>query len=282
MRALDRARTARHHLARLTRASSSSYASSSSSYETNHDNQRRHRQRGTDRSSAARATPTTREPTIPSSGDRRNAHSFASDESAAERWADLASRGVDVNPCNSPAHPAATLGVDAAAYVSARPRRSLQQAYDPQCIDFVSGVATPDTHGKIGLETFRCDDEEHALESRAKFPRQYEEFPGVVAPAMLGAVASAHGNWAASIALMDRAILPRPPLMTMRALEVRVEESVSPGEPLTLRSRVVAVADAREPFEATVDVTVKSGHTSRVVATATCSYEKIGAVRSMR
>ena len=99
---------------------------------------------------------------------------------------------------------------------------------------------------------------------------------------MLGAVASAHGNWAASIALMDRAILPRPPLMTMRALEVRVEESVSPGEPLTLRSRVVAVADAREPFEATVDVTVKSGHTSRVVATATCSYEKIGAVRSMR
>ena len=77
-----------------------------------------------------------------------------------KRESDLASRGVDVNPCNSPSHPAATLGVDAAAYVSARPRRSLQQAYDPQCIDFVSGVATPDTHGKIGLETFRCDDEE--------------------------------------------------------------------------------------------------------------------------
>lgn len=282
MRALDRARTAKHALAHLARAFTASTTSTSASTATMHRELKNLRQRAIRASSS---TTTGTSATSSTTARHRRAYaSHASDEStaaAAERWAELASRGIDVNPCNSRAHPAVTLGVDA-AYVDARPRRSLQQAYDPQCIDFVSGLASSDTPGKIGLETFRCDDEVDALESRASFPRQYEEFPGVVAPAMLGAVASAHGNWACSIALMDRAILPRPPLMTMKALRVRVLESVSPGEPLTLRSRVVEVADAREPFAATVDVTIKSGHTTRVVATATCSYEKIGAVRSMR
>ena len=281
MRALDRARTAKHALAHLARARTASTTSTSASTATIHRELHNLRQRAIRASSSTTDASATTTTTTTTTTHRRAYASHASDGSAAERWAELASRGVDVNPCNSRAHPAVTLGVDA-AYVNARPRRSLQEAYDPQCIDFVSGPASSDTPGKIGLETFRCDDEAHALESRASFPRQYEEFPGVVAPAMLGAVASAHGNWACSIALMDRAILPRPPLMKMKALSVRALESVSPGEPLTLRSRVVEVADAREPFAATVDVTIKSGTTTRVVATATCSYEKIGAVRSMR
>jgi hypothetical protein len=197
-----------------------------------------------------------------------------------EQWSELAERGVDVNPCNSPKHPAALAGVQT-AFDAGRTRRSLQEAYDPHCIDFVCGRAH-DTAGKIGLVSYRCENEENVLESHLKFPSQYEEFPGIIGPAMYGVAASAHGNWAASIALMDRAILPRPPLVAVKSLAVSVVDLVGPGEPLTLRSRLLEVEDAREPFRVVVEIEIKSKATSKVVARAECSYEKIGAVRSMR
>lgn len=197
-----------------------------------------------------------------------------------EQWSELAERGVDVNPCNSPKHPAALAGVQT-AFDAGRTRRSLQEAYDPYCIDFVCGRAH-DTAGKIGLVSYRCENEENVLESHLKFPSQYEEFPGIIGPAMYGVAASAHGNWAASIALMDRAILPRPPLVAVKSLAVSVVDLVGPGEPLTLRSRLLEVEDAREPFRVVVEIEIKSKATSKVVARAECSYEKIGAVRSMR
>lgn len=198
----------------------------------------------------------------------------------ASAWSELAERGVDVNPCNSPKHPAALAGV-AGVVDRERPRRSLQEAYDPHCIDFVCGHAHDGASG-IGLKTYRCETEEDVCESRLTFPRQYEEIPGIIAPAMYGVVASAHGNWAASIALMDRAILPRPPLVTLKSLRCDVSAPCGPGEALVLRSRIVSVDDRREPFKVVVAVEVKSDLTQKLVARAECAYEKIGAVRSMR
>jgi acyl dehydratase len=98
---------------------------------------------------------------------------------------------------------------------------------------------------------------------------------------MYGVAASTHGNWAASIALMDRAILPRPPLVAVKSLNVRVVDLVGPGAKLSIRSKILDVKDQREPFKVTVAITIKSLD-GRVLATAECAYEKIGAVRSMR
>lgn len=198
----------------------------------------------------------------------------------ASAWSELAERGVDVNPCNSPKHPAALAGVPGVVDLD-RPRRSLQEAYDPHCIDFVCGHSHDGAAG-IGLKTYRCEAEEDVCESHATFPRQYEEIPGIIAPAMYGVVASAHGNWAASIALMDRAILPRPPLVTLKSLKCDVSAPCGPGEALVLRSRIVSVDDRREPFKVVVAVEVKSDVTRTIIARAECAYEKIGAVRSMR
>lgn len=196
----------------------------------------------------------------------------------ASRWNELADQGVDVNPCNSPKHPAALAGV---AIDASKPRRSLQEAYDPLCVDFVSGHAHVG-EGGIGLKTFRCEQEENVCESKMAFPAQYEEIPGIVAPAMFGVAASAHGNWAASIALMDRAILPRPPLVTLKSLRCDVLDVCAPGEPLTLRSSVLQITDQREPFRVIVAVETRSNDTGKVLSRAECAYEKIGAVRSMR
>ena len=196
-----------------------------------------------------------------------------------QQWSELARAGVDVNPCNSPKHPAAIAGV--APVDANKARRSLQEAYDPYCIDFVCGRAH-ETNAGIGLCTYRCEEEENVLESHCSFPATYEEFPGIIGPAMYGVAASTHGNWAASIALMDRAILPRPPLVAVKSMSVRVRDLIGPGEPIVIRSKILSIHDEQEPFKVSVAVTIKSKDRGVVLANAQCDYEKIGAVRSMR
>ena len=194
-------------------------------------------------------------------------------------WETLARRGVEVNPCNSRTHPAAIAGV--APFDASRPKRSLQEAYDPRCIDFTCGLAHA-SEAKIGLKTYRCDDEENALRSEFSFPATFEEFPGIIGPAMYGVVASSAGNWAASIALMDRAILPRPPLVAMKSLSLEVRDRVGPNEPLEIKSRILSIDDFAEPFTVVVELRINSQPTGTTVAKAVCCFEKIGAVRSMR
>ena len=196
-----------------------------------------------------------------------------------QQWRELARAGVDVNPCNSPKHPAAIAGI--APVDANKAKRSLQEAYDPYCIDFVCGHAH-ETNAGIGLCTYRCEEEENVLESHCSFPETYEEFPGIIGPAMYGVAASTHGNWAASIALMDRAILPRPPLVAVKSMSVRVRDLIGPGEPVVIRSKILSIRDEQEPFKVSVAVTIKSKDRGVVLANAECDYEKIGAVRSMR
>jgi hypothetical protein len=58
-------------------------------------------------------------------------------EAEVERWSRLQRQGVKVNPCNSPLHPAAVAGV-----APAKPGKALsvQEAYDPQGMDFACGT----------------------------------------------------------------------------------------------------------------------------------------------
>ena len=205
------------------------------------------------------------------------AASSSSSPSSSSDWEALRRRGVDVNPCNSRTHPAVVAGV--APWDASRPKRSLQEAYDPGCIDFTCGRAH-ESEAKIGLQTYRCDDDEGALRSEFSFPETFEEFPGIIGPAMYGVVASSAGNWAASIALMDRAILPRPPLVAMKSLALEVRDRVGPREPLEITSTILSIDDTAEPFTVRVRLNITSK--SSTVAVAECTFEKIGAVRSMR
>ena len=205
------------------------------------------------------------------------AASSSPSSSSSSDWEALRRRGVDVNPCNSRTHPAVVAGV--APWDASRPKRSLQEAYDPGCIDFTCGRAH-ESEAKIGLQTYRCDDDEGALRSEFSFPETFEEFPGIIGPAMYGVVASSAGNWAASIALMDRAILPRPPLVAMKSLALEVRDRVGPREPLEITSTILSIDDTAEPFTVRVRLNITSK--SSTVAMAECTFEKIGAVRSMR
>lgn len=101
-----------------------------------------------------------------------------------------------------------------------------------------------------------------------------------------------------SVALMDKAILPRPPLMTAARLAVdfNTGEFAPPRAPLVLTSRILAVQDHVEPY--TVDVAVQlraataegegevlvgegQGEPPLLYASAVATFQKIGAVRSL-
>ena len=89
---------------------------------------------------------------------------------------------------------------------------------------------------------------------------------------------------------MDKAILPRPPLMAVLRLAVdfNVSEYAAPGQPLTLTSRVVEVQDGHEPYAVEIAVHLRGGsgegeeeEGGPLFASALASFHKIGAVRSL-
>jgi len=101
-----------------------------------------------------------------------------------------------------------------------------------------------------------------------------------------------------SIALMDKSILPRPPLMAVARLSVdfSASEYAPPGQPLLLTSSVLKVQDSQEPYA--VDIAVRlvgassmshaaegipitGGEEGPLYATGVATLHKIGAVRSL-
>jgi len=176
------------------------------------------------------------------------------------------------------------------------PLISMQEAYDPRSICFACG---PSSETGLRLQSFRAV--EGGLVGEVRVPEQYVELPGVVSSGILSALAACHANWASSVALMDRSVLARPPLLqTSRiALEYARDCSAAPGQLLRITSRVLAIADAVEPFTVGAcrlllltsliltcfccsDVAVRLATAEgEELATGTASFVKIGAARSL-
>ena len=199
-----------------------------------------------------------------------------------------------INPCNSESHPAVRLGL--AKIDRAKPKRSLQEAYDPFASCFVCSKS-----GRLRLETRRTKDAK-ILQSKLEngVPETYVELPGIVAPGMIASVMSCAGSWHGSIALMDKAVLARPPLMMLeKMLDFTAVDVLAPNEKCSVQSEIVSLD---EPNFATVklEMTV-GGHTheqdtdtitstnststreskQHVCARAVMRFKKIGAVRSI-
>lgn len=47
-----------------------------------------------------------------------------------------------------------------------------------------------------------------------------------------------HGSWQAGIALMDKAILPRPPLTLTKSFSVQIQNRLPPGTKVEIITRV--------------------------------------------
>jgi hypothetical protein len=202
---------------------------------------------------------------------------------------------VALNPCNSELHPAVVVG--AAKVDETKPKRSLQEAYDPFASCFVCSK-----NGELKLETRRTSDRKILRSELARgLPETYEELPGIIAPGMITSVMACSGSWHGSIALMDKAVLARPPLMMLeKIVDFTATDVLAPNEKCSVQSEIVSLD---EPNFATVkmEMTIgghekddeesnstsgnksRSNYTSKktVCARAIMRFKKIGAVRSI-
>ena len=214
-----------------------------------------------------------------------------------EKWEELMNQhpSVALNPCNSELHPAVVVG--AAKVDETKPKRSLQEAYDPFASCFVCSK-----NGQLKLETRRTSDRKILRSELARgLPETYEELPGIIAPGMITSVMACSGSWHGSIALMDKAVLARPPLMMMeKIIDFTATDVLAPNEKCSVQSEIVSLD---EPNFATVKMEMTigghekddeesnstSGNKSRsnytfkktVCARAIMRFKKIGAVRSI-
>lgn len=203
---------------------------------------------------------------------RRGAGRHASTAAAAD-WAALRRAGHALNPCKSPHHPAAIAGV---APSDGGDVLSVQEAYDAESLDFVCGPSNP---RGLRMRSFRTSD--GGVESTVVIGEEFQTLPGLVSPGVVSAVLEGHGSWASAVALMDRSILPRPPLMLSTSFSVQVLDRLSPGTPAVVRSVVRSINDHQEPFLVHLEAQLLAREPDRetTIAVMDGSFEKIGAIR---
>ena len=206
-----------------------------------------------------------------------------------EEWARLVHEGHDVNPCNSPKHPAALAGIP---LVDGKPMLSIQASYDEHSQCFVCGNAH---ESGLGLKSFRVEESDprwadaspSALRSVVTVGDEYQGLPGIVSTGVMDSLMICHGSWQAAIALMDRAVLPRPPLVMPKSYSMQIHDRLPPGTEIEVTTKAIDVRDDKEPYRVRVMMELKAAgdddHDGKgfVCASSEAMYEKVGAVRSM-
>ena len=215
----------------------------------------------------------------------RDSRGYAA-ETRREDWERLRGAGEVINPCNSPKHPAAVAGIP----LSGEPQQSIQASYDKHSQCFVCGNAHS---AGLGLKSLREDDERvlarnpSALRSSVVVGDAHQGLPGIVSTGIMDALMICHGSWQAGIALMDRAVLPRPPLVLTKQFSMTVFDRLPPGQEIEIRTTEVDVSDSKEPYRVRVRMELTAAgdadHLGNdfVCASGEAMYEKVGAVRSM-
>lgn len=212
--------------------------------------------------------------------DRQLRHESDSSNSAArsKQWKLLHHQGYDINPCNSPLHPAVTVA-------GIKPENSeevcVQEAYTPESVCFGCGPSAPDG---LKLQSFRRGD---GLEAIVKIDNKYCAFPGIINGGIISALFDCHGNWTAAVSLMDRGCLPKPPLTLTYEMLVTYEEPTPPNEDLVLRSTIVNIREGDQVgSKATVQVDLTlhqkmDKNQEKLLATGSGIFKKLGALRAL-
>lgn len=204
-------------------------------------------------------------------------HATKKGSNTSKQWELLHHQGYDVNPCNSPLHPAVT---EAGIEPDSDEELPVQEAYTPESACFGCGPVAPDG---LRLRSFRVPG---GLEASVILDPKFCAFPGIINGGIVSALFDCHGNWTAAIALMDRGCLPKPPLTLTYEMLVTFDEPTPPGEPLIVRSEIVKVKESGDVgAKATVQVDltlhqVVGGH-EKLLATGSGIFKKLGALRAL-
>ena len=167
-----------------------------------------------------------------------------------------------------------------------------QASYDAHSKCFVCG----NSHERgLGLKSYRderdpgVDDDAivGALRSTVVVGEDYQGLPGIVSTGVMDALMICHGAWQAGVTLMDKSVLPRPPLVLTKSFSMEVNDRLPPGTEIEITTKAVEVKDAKEPFRVKVTMELRAagdddhGGEAFRCATGEATYVKVGAVRSM-
>ena len=75
----------------------------------------------------------------------------------------------------------------------------------------------PTSENGLQIQSYRG---KNGLVARVSFPKKFQAFPGIINGGIVNTAFDCHGNWTAAIALMDKALLPRPPFTLSSGLQV--------------------------------------------------------------
>lgn len=184
-----------------------------------------------------------------------------------------------MNPCNSKLHPAVT---EAGIPPDENEEKCVQEAYTPNSVCFGCGHSNPDG---LRLRSFRI---KNGLEGRCSIPAKFCAFPGIINGGIVSSVLDCHGNWTAAIALMDRSVLPKPPLTLTASMFVNYKEPTPPDTELIVRSNVVSVKESPHPGmgKASVEVDVslyikQEDGNLKLLVSGTGVFKRLGALRAV-
>ena len=143
---------------------------------------------------------------------------------------------------------------------------ALQDRYAPHNACFGCGPANPK-----GLRLKSMVEVENGVEGEGTVctwtpEPHHEAFPGVLNGGICGALLDCHSNWTAAWRLMLRAGAETPPCTVTSDFHVVLKRPTPTDVPLTLRARVVEIADDRAVVEATLEAPIRG---QRKI-TATC------------
>jgi acyl-coenzyme A thioesterase PaaI-like protein len=124
---------------------------------------------------------------------------------------------------------------------------SVQERYAPEGMCFGCGPANP---GGLHVRSYPSGDE---LVAEWRPDLRYEAFPGALNGGIASTLLDCHSNWAATLALMRRSGVAKPPATVTGRFEVRFLRPASTDGPIMLRARVVDVGTDRATVDSTLE-----------------------------
>ena len=118
-------------------------------------------------------------------------------------------------------------------------KKAVQDEFAPNSICFGCG---PSNKQGLQIKSYRTND---GLEMEFECEEKHQAFPGVINGGIIGSLIDCHGNWTAAIAIMDKNGLDEPQCTVTAQYEVKLNRPTPFGPKLKLKSRVLALQEAR-------------------------------------
>jgi len=116
---------------------------------------------------------------------------------------------------------------------------SVQERYAPKSICFGCG---PSNENGLKIRSFRT---ENGLEMEFETKSEHQAFPGMINGGIIGTLLDCHGNWTASMALMDQANESSPPCTVTAWYEIKLRRPTPFGAKLRIEGEVEEILSDR-------------------------------------